>query len=183
MRVFATFFLGALLLAGVPAWSQDGGQSATPAPAVAGPMGDIPAKDDAGRMLTPPPVSGQTYPLSFTSEERSNYLRGGVTFNTAYSDNVLGATSASPVSDLSYSGWPTLALDETTSRLHAVLTYAPGFTFYERTSAFNEADQNLSLALQYRLSPHVTVSLRDSLQKSSNVFNQPDQGLELAVSG
>ena len=34
-------------------------------------------------------------------------------FNTAYSDNVLGATSASPVSDMSYSVWPTISLDET----------------------------------------------------------------------
>jgi len=106
-----------------------------------------------------------------------------VTFSAAYSDNVLGATSATPVSDLSCSVWPTISLDETTSRLHAALTYAPGFTFYQRTSAYNEADQNLSLDLQYRLSPHVTVSLRDSFQRSSNVFNQPDQGLAGAVSG
>ena len=114
-------------------------------------------------MLAPPPVSGESYPgLPICSEERANYLRGGVTFNTAYSDNVLGATSATPVSDVSYSVWPTIALDETTSRLHTVLTYAPGFTFYQRTTSRNEADQNLSLDLQYRLSPHVTVSLRDS---------------------
>jgi hypothetical protein len=135
------------------------------------------------RMLTPPPVSGQAYPLSLASEERANYLRGGVTFTTAYSDNVLGATSLTPVSDVSYSVWPTIALDETTSRLHTVLSYAPGFTFYQRTSAYNEADQNLSLSLQYRLSPHVTISLRDSFQKTSDVFNQPDQGFAGAVSG
>ena len=134
-------------------------------------------------MLTPPPVSGAAYPVWLGSEERANYLRGGVTFNTAYSDNVLGATSATPVSDLSYSVWPTISLDETTSRLHAALTYAPGFTFLSAHQCYNEADQNLSLDLQYRLSPHVTVSLRDSFQKSSNVFNQPDQGLVGVVSG
>jgi hypothetical protein len=183
MRVFATFSLGALLLAGAPVWSQDGTQAAAPAPAVAGPMSDIPVKDDADRMLTPPPVSGQTYPLSLGSEERANYLRGGVTFNTAYSDNVLPGASATPVSDISYSVWPTIALDETTSRAHTVLTYAPGFTFYQRNSVFNEADQNLSLAFDYRLSPHVTVSLHDSFQKSSDIFNQPEQGLAGAVSG
>ena len=91
-------------------------------------------------MLAPPPVSGANYPVAFTSEERSNYLRGGVTFNTAYSDNVLGATSSGlPVSDVSYSVWPTIALDATTPRLHSVLSYAPGFTFYQRTSSRNEA--------------------------------------------
>ena len=133
-------------------------------------------------MLVPPPVSGQTYPTSFTSEERANYLRGGVTFNTAYSDNVLGATSPAPVSDVSYSVWPTIALDETTSRLHSVLTYAPGFTFYQRTSSRTRPTR-MRYRFAYRLSPHVTFSARDGFQKTSNVFNQPDLGFAGTVSG
>src|ERR1700733_4874695 len=204
MRISHSFCLAAILLSSLPLGAQQDqpqqsqpqqdqlqqnqsqrDQSTVPAPAASSSWFAAPLNSDngAGAMLIPPPVSGEIYPLSFASEERSNYLRGGVTFNTAYSDNVLGATSATPVSDESYSVWPTVALDETTSRLHAVLTYAPGFTFYQHTSAYNEADQNLSLDLAYRLSPHVTVSLRDSFQKSSDIFNQPDQGLELAVSG
>jgi hypothetical protein len=184
MRIFDTAWLGLVLLASAPLWAQEQ-QRTVPPPAATGPIGAVSlnSDNDENQMLTPPPVSGETYPLSFTSEERANYLRGGVTFNTAYSDNVLGATSASPVSDVSYSVWPTLALDQTRSRLHWVLSYAPGFTFYQRTSSRNETDQNLSLDFQYRLSPHVTVSLRDSFQKSSDVFNQPDQGLAGAVSG
>ena len=73
--------------------------------------------DSEDRMVTPPPVSGQSYPVAPVSQERSNYLRGGVTFSTAYSDNVLGSTGSTgtPVSDVSYSVWPTLALDETTT--------------------------------------------------------------------
>jgi hypothetical protein len=78
---------------------------------------------------------------------------------------------------------PFIALDETTSRLHWVLNYAPGFTFYQRNSARNEADQNASIDLQYRLSPHVTFSARDGFQKSSNVFNQPFLPGVVAVSG
>jgi hypothetical protein len=193
MRISNSAWLGVILLSGMPLWSQQNqtqqnqtqqDQTSVPAAAASAPLLSGPLNgDDAGRMLTPPPVSGESYPLSFTSEERSNYLRGGVTFNTAYSDNVLGATSTTPISDVSYSVWPTLALDETTSRLRMLLTYAPGFTFYQRTSGYNEADQNLSLDVRYRLTPHVTVSLRDSLQKTSDIFNQPDQGLDLAVSG
>jgi hypothetical protein len=87
------------------------------------------------------------------------------------------------VSDVSYSVAPFIALDETTPRLHMVLTYAPGFTFYQKTSARNETDQNASINLQYRLSPHVTFSARDSFQKSSNIFNQPDLGSGAGVSG
>jgi hypothetical protein len=183
MRIFNSACLGLALLVSLPLWSQEE-QRTIAAPAATTPLVSVSRSgDEPDRMLTPPPVSGEAYPLWLGSEERANYLRGGVTFSAAYSDNVLGATSATPVSDLSCSVWPTISLDETTSRLHAALTYAPGFTFYQRTSAYNEADQNLSLDLQYRLSPHVTVSLRDSFQRSSNVFNQPDQGLAGAVSG
>jgi hypothetical protein len=128
---------------------------------------------DQSRMLTPPPVNGQAYATTPEVETRSNYLNAGLRFSTAYSDNVLGGITPNPVSDVSYSIWPTLALDETTPRLHSVLTYSPGFTFYQRTSARNEMDQNVGLDLQCRLSPHVTASVRDSFQKSSNVFNQP----------
>ncbi len=133
-------------------------------------------------MLTPPPVSGQTYPTTGTSQEHSNYLRGGLAFTTAYTDNALGSVTSQPVSDISYSIAPFITLDETTTRLHLLTTYAPGFTFYQKTSARNESDQNASVTLQYRLSPHVTLSAHDGFQRSSNVFNQPDLG-SAAVSG
>jgi hypothetical protein len=127
-------------------------------------------------MLTPPPVSGQTYPTTGTSQERSNFLRGGLAFTTAYTDNALGSVTSNPVSDISYSIAPFISLDETTTRLHLLTTYAPGFTFYQKTSARNESDQNASVNLQYRLSPHVTLSARDGFQRTSDVFNQPDFG-------
>jgi hypothetical protein len=193
--------LGLILLAAVAARPQGARAQAdqqnapsVPAPAVSSPVITAPgsagtddiantANNNGDRMLTPPPVSGQSYPLATVAEERSNYLLGGVTFNAAYSDNVLGSTSSAPVSDVSYSVWPTIALDETTTRLHTTLTYAPGFTFYQRTSAYNQADQNLSANVSYRLSPHVTAWVRDTFQKTSNVFNSPEQGLDISVSG
>ena len=179
-----------LLLARVPAGAQQDNKTSV-APAASGPRISALAPDaatsdnDESPMLTPPPVSGQSYPVVTGSQERSNYLRGGVTFLTAYSDNVLGSTgpNSTPVSDVSYSVWPTVALDETTTRLHLGLNYAPGFTFYQHTSAHNESDQNAAINFQYRMSPHVTFSAVDSFQKSSNVFNQPDLGSAGAVSG
>ena len=132
-----------------------------------------PAVEDT-QMQTPPPVSTGSYPSTPLSEDRSNYLRGGLTFNTAYSDNVLGSTNGHPVSDVSYSIWPTIALDETTARMHWVFSYSPGFTFYQRVSDLNQADQNLGIQFRYRLSPHLTLDLHDTLQKSSNVLNNPD---------
>ena len=138
---------------------------------------------DETRMQIPPPVSRADYPTIGLSEARSNYLRGGLTFSSAYSDNVLGGASGAPVSDVSYSIWPSIALDETTPRLHWVFAYSPGFTFYQRTSSRNQADHNLGVNFQYRLSPHITLSLRDSFHKSSSFFNQPDLVASGAVSG
>ncbi len=178
MKVLQKISVGLLLLTAAPLWSQD---NTSTQPATAYGTGS-PDNGDS-RMLTPPPVSGQSYPTTFSGGERSNYLRGGLAFTAAYTDNVLGSVGNKPVSDESYSVAPFIALDETTSRLHWVLNYAPGFTFYQHTSSRNEADQNASINLQYRLSPHVTFTARDSFQKSSNVLNQPFLAGTEAVSG
>ena len=165
--------MGIALVSGLPLWSQVNtapDATATPAPA--------PAED---RMQTPPPVSGVAYPTTYTAEQRSNYLRGGLTFTTAYSDNVLGGVTTNPVSDVSYAIFPSIALDETTSRLHWVLSYSPGFTFYQRVSSRNQANQNVAIDFHYRLSPHVTLTLGDTFQKSSSVLDQP--GVTGSVTG
>jgi hypothetical protein len=168
------------LLIALPVWSQtDNTPAQSPVPAMVGvnnsaaPAETYNPNTSGDRMVTPPPVSGQTYPIALASEERSNYFRGGISFTSAYTDNAIGAVTGHPVSDISYSVFPIVALDETTPRLHYLLTYAPGFTFYQRTSALNSADQNASIQFEYRLSPHVTFSARDGFQKVSNVFNQP----------
>ncbi len=171
-----TVCLVLLMLPSAFLWAQ-GGTQASPAPAVSGP------EPISEPMLAPPPVSGQAFPTSFTSEERSNYLRGGLAFTTAYTDNAIGSLAGHPVSDVGYSVAPMIALDETTPRMHTVLSYAPGFTFYQRENALNEQDQNAAIDFSYRLSPHVTFSARDSFQKSSNIFNQPNLAASTVVSG
>lgn len=154
-------------------------QSQLPVPAMVGVDNSAaPAEtynpDTSGeRMMVPPPVGGQTYPIALGSQERSNYLESGLSFTTAYMDNVLGGISTHPVSDITYSVAPFVQLDETTARMHLALGYAPGFTFYQRTQSANQADHNGSIDFEYRLSSHVTLSARDNFQKSSNPFNQP----------
>jgi len=181
-KLFPTICAG-LLFSAAPLWSQVDSTS-TPT-SVANTADNSVSNSDASdsRMLTPPPVSGQSYPTSFSSGERSNYLRGGLAFTSAYSDNAVGPVNGHAVSDVSYSVFPTLALDETTSRAHAVLNYAPGFTFYQRESGLNAENQNASIKFQYRLSPHVTFSVEDSFQKSPNVFIQPDLASATVISG
>lgn len=200
-KLFGAMCRGAIRLAGIllglglsitlPIFGQtDNTPSQPPVPALVGtdnnstPAQDIPAPDASdNRMMTPPPVSGQTYPIALGSQERSNYLRGGISFISSYTDNLEAGTASHPISDISYSVAPMIALDETTSRSHLDLTYAPGFTFYQRNSGFNEADQNAAIEFEYRLSPHVTFSAMDRFQKTSNVLNQPTDFGSGTVSG
>jgi hypothetical protein len=121
--------------------------------------------------------------MDLGSETRSNYLRGGLVFGAAYDDNVKRGASGQPVSDVSYSIFPTFALDQTRSRLHWNLSFSPGYTFYQRSSSLDSTNQNLAGDLRYRLSPHVTLSLRDSFQKTSSVLSQPSLDFAPPVSG
>ena len=165
--------LGFLLLAAAPVWCQ---------------LGVIPyqtstASSDDTRMLTPPPVSGEAYPTIVGSEIRSNYLAAGLIFNTTHTDNVLPGGATTPVSDIIYSMLPTITLNQNTPRRQLALTYSPGFTFYQQTSALNAANQTAALNFQYRLSQHTTINVRDTFQKSSNGFNQLYPLSGTAVSG
>jgi hypothetical protein len=176
MKYPKAIYAALVILSVLPVWSR--AQSASTA------TGQGNAQDQTQNndlMLTPPVVSGQTYSTTPTSLERSNYLHGGLSFRSAYGNNAVTGANGQPISEMSYTVAPVLALDETTSRLHSELSYSPGFTFYQQTSDFNAANQNASIDFQYRLSPHVTLSARDGFQKTSSVFNQPDFGS--AVSG
>lgn len=154
-----------------PVWAQVETSSVSQTDQVA--ASDNTAVSNSDLMVTPPPVSGQAYPIELSSQERSNYLRGGFAFTSAYTDNALAGLGSTPISDISYSIAPMIALDKATSREHLTLTYAPGFTFYQRLSGFDAADQNATINFAYRLSPHVTFSATDGFVKSSSVFNQP----------
>jgi hypothetical protein len=163
--MFTRLYLSLALLLPVHAWSQ--------VPFAAG-GGD--------QMLTPPPVSGEAYPTTVGADTRSNYLRGGLSIATGYSDNVLGDLYR-PVSDFDYSIYPTIEIDKATSRLHFSVIYSPGFTAYQHTTSRDQVDQNLALDFHYRLSPHATLSLRDSLQDISNAISQPDPLLAEEITG
>jgi hypothetical protein len=162
--MFTRLCLGLVVLIAIPAWSQVTSSTTETAS----------NSDEDTRMQTPPPVSSEAYPTAVGSETRSNYLRAVIIFDTAYNDNVLGGGVTHPVSDVIYTIWPTIALDQTTPRQHLTLTYSPGFTFYQPTNELNNVNQSAVLAFQYRLSPHSAISVRNSFQRSSNILNQPD---------
>ena len=57
--------------------------------------------------------------MGFTSETRSNYLRGGLVFSTAYQSDVTTGSNGQPISDVSYTISPTISLgpDQITTAL------------------------------------------------------------------
>jgi hypothetical protein len=152
------YLTSALLFFAAPLWSQDDLGGAAPA-GVEAPM------------ITPAPISAEGYSLDFASETpRTNYLRGALNVGTAYDDNVL-LSNGPGISDIRYSIFPSISMDQSGSRFRWNLTYNPWFTFYQRHSSINEIDHNVSLGAEYRLSPNVTLSLRDTFQKTSDFLN------------
>ena len=160
-----------LLLACIPAWCQEDASKVE--------IGS-PSDQDA-LMLVPPPVSGLAYTSTFKGEKETNYLSGGVSFTTAWSSNV--AWSTTPVSDFSYSVWPTIAMDKTTERMHLWLDYAPGFTFYQKETSLNQGNQNASLSFDYHFTPNLTANVQEGFHRTSNPFDQPNPLVATPVSG
>jgi hypothetical protein len=159
--MLARFCFSLALLVTMPAWSQVEPSATSTDPTSGEPM------------RKPPPVSGDAYPSATASETRSNELRVGLSFQAAYDDNILAGETPTAISDESYSMKPTMQIDQRTSRFQQSLVFEPGFTFYQHTSARNEADQLVRESIEYWFSPHTTVTLRDSFLKSTNVLNQP----------
>src|ERR1700730_20143 len=101
--------------------------------------GAAPAAEDP--MATPSPVNVEGPSLAFVAEqEHTNYLRGGLSFSSAYDDGFVPST----VSDISYSVRPSVAIEHSGARLHWNLFYSPGFTFYSRNTSFIQSDHDLT---------------------------------------
>jgi hypothetical protein len=156
--------LSVALAVAIPAFCQV--EPAATAPA------DVP--NDEYKMPIPPMVSAQAFPTTTGAEEQANFLDAGLTFESAYDDNLLPSYGTQPISSMAYSFKPSFAFDKLTSHLHQTWTYNPGFTIYQNLGARNEEDQDVSFDGQYRPSKYVTISGQDLFLKSSNVFDQAD---------
>ncbi len=160
------------LLAAVPGWSQTAGTDEQP---------DNPVANSG--MLTPPPVSGEAYPVATGDEVRNNYINLGIAGQIGYDDNVAAGYSSKPASDTIFSIWPTVTFDKETLQLKEQFNYSPGFSFYEPTTTLNESDQNATANFDYHPSHTSSISLQDSFLRSSTLFSQPFAGGLGDVSG
>lgn len=133
---------------------------------------DLDLPDDEYRMPIPPVASSVAFPTAGLAATRSNYFDLGLAFQTSFYDNLLAGSATNPIKDEGFSIAPQLKFDQLTPRLHESWTYRSSFLLYRKTSARNDADQGAAFDVQYRWSPHITVSGRDIFEKSSNVFNR-----------
>ena len=81
MKLAENICVGLLLFAAASLSAQVDTSSTQPIPAYGTGAGTGTESTD-DRMLTPPPVSGQSYPQAPISQERSNYLRAGLGFSS-----------------------------------------------------------------------------------------------------
>jgi hypothetical protein len=149
-----------LLAAGPALWAQ------VDASAIGGGI-DLSDQD----MMTPPPISGASYPSIGLSEDRSNFVALGLNFTTAYVDNVLAGELSKPVSAEMYSILPDFKIAQLLPRHHRTLSYGAGFAFYDPTSTLNQVEQHGEATYDYRWTPRVAVTVRDSFLQSSNAFS------------
>lgn len=182
-----------IVLVGLQAFSQTP-TSAIPSPAQnsEAESGDS-TKQTTGEAHDSPPISDDlsmpaSIPLlnqstvEFSSElQQSNYISGGVSLGTTFDDNALNTTSGR-ISNLAYSFFPLIALDQTRSRLKWKLNYAGGVVLNENLSTSNQASHNLNLEGKYRLSPHVSLLVRDHFIRTTGFYDHINQDIT-ALSG
>lgn len=138
---------------------------------------------DSEHMMTPPPVSGAGYPRTAKSEERSNFLSGGLVFTGSYTNNLmlLGGNRSTP--DETYAFLPTIDFDRRTPRHEESLNYSTGFTMYQTYSEFNSVTQNGSANFKYNLTPYAVVTMSDGFSQNYNTYNQGNPFSGGTVSG
>lgn len=130
-------------------------------------------------MMTPPPVSGQSYRIETGLQERENYIRGGIGVGGGYVDNLYPGSTASAtgqVSEKLISLQPTIEFDTRSARLHTSAAYNPTFIFYQPTSGLNEADHSGIFNFAYQFSPRFNVDVSDTLLRTSSGFSQIGTG-------
>lgn len=144
-----------------------------PAGAVSSMIGvDNQTEDQSSQDLPgiPSMLGGQAPSLAFQSEmERSNYLRGGINVGAGYDDNALLAPSGG-VGNTTYSVFPSIAIQQSTSRVRWSLAYGAGLTVNQRFSDRNQGAHNLSFDSQFRLSPHVNLRAAEVFSLTSGIF-------------
>jgi hypothetical protein len=161
-----------------PSQGQAGNDSAArtaPAPALTGIVGieGEDATQNAASSLPQIPslLGGVGISSTFLSDmEKSNYLRAGLNVGAVYDDNPL-LLPAGAVSNTSESIFPSIKIDETTSRMHWTLGYAGGLTINQKLTSQNEGSHDVNFDSQFRLSPHLNLRIAENFSLTTGLFD------------
>ncbi len=116
-------------------------------------------------------LGGAGISSAFLSElERSNYLRAGLNVGAVYDDNPL-LLSSGVESNTSETIFPSIRIEESTSRTRWTLGYAGGLTVNQKITSQNQGSQNLNFDSQYRLSPHVNRRVAENFSMTTGFFD------------
>ena len=144
------------------------------------------SEDQSVANLPPIPavLGGPASSLAFLSEmERSNYLKGGVNFGVGYTDNALTG-SGGQVGNTSYTVFPNVAIEQSTSQMRWLLGYAAGFTVNQDISNQNQGTQDLHFDSEFRLSPHVNLRAAEDFSRTSGMFGaSTSSGFQAGANG
>jgi len=128
-------------------------------------------------------LGGQGTSSAFLSElKRSNYLRGGVNVSAFYDDNPL-LLSSGVESNTSETIFPSIRIDESTSRMRWTLGYAGGLNVNQKITSENQGSHNLNFDSQYRLSPHVNLRVAENFSMITGFFDAGNGAEVVAGSG
>jgi hypothetical protein len=159
-----------------PAQNTGEASSATrpvPAAAVSGMVGmDAQSGDESSEDLPriPAMLGGPGASLAFVTEmERSNYLRAGVNVGAGYDDNAF-LSSGGQAGTTTFSIFPNIAIEQSTSRTRWSLGYGGGLTVNERLSNRNQGSHDLSFDSEFRLSPHVNLRAAENFFVTAGLF-------------
>jgi len=122
-------------------------------------------------LTPPPPVNSVQMPLVFSSDgERSNILSGGIQVGGGYNDNAL-VTPTDHINNVSVAIVPRIEIRQNRERWSLDFAYSPGVTINQNLGEQNQFAHSLSFSTNYRLSPHVTLQLRNNFAKTNNLFS------------
>jgi hypothetical protein len=144
-----------------------------PAGAISGIGGvDAQSEDESSEDLPqiPAMLGGRGSSLAFGPEmERSNYLRGGVNVGAGYDDNALLGYGPQ-VGNTTFSVFPNIAIEQSTSRTRWSLGYRGGLTVNQRLSSRDQGSHDLNFDSEFRLSPHVNLRAAEDFSLTAGIF-------------
>jgi hypothetical protein len=127
-------------------------------------------------------LGGKGTSTAFLSEmERSNYLVGGINVGAAYDDNPLLLSPAQ--SNTSETIFPSIRIEESSSRMRWGLGYAGGLTVNQKITSQNQGSHNLDFDSLFRLSPHVSLRVAEAFSMITGFFDAGNGAGTTAGSG